>query len=138
MYDLSKLKHAICPERDNMSVEKSPMTFIAVPLGTECDDCHMAYLTARGRLDTVNFSTDIPSLQDGKSCPLQPHIAVHGHFRALRTKRSNPGTGDGLDCFTSFAMTGKDNAQKYPAGSIIISNSSLCNVKRTKYNICMA
>jgi hypothetical protein len=40
---------------DNMSVEKSPVTFIAVPSGTECDDCHMAYLTARGRLDAVNF-----------------------------------------------------------------------------------
>jgi hypothetical protein len=77
--DISKLEYTICPVRDKMSAEKFSETFKlraarygmsveetgglsnSVPSGTECGDSHIAYLTARGKLVSVNYSTNIPS-----------------------------------------------------------------------------
>ncbi|MDR1381013.1 MAG: hypothetical protein LBJ47_05990, partial [Tannerella sp.] len=44
-----------------MSVENAGYRSNPVPSGTECDDCHMAYLTARGKLVADGFSTNILS-----------------------------------------------------------------------------
>jgi hypothetical protein len=44
-----------------------------VPSGTECDDNHIPYLTARGKSIAVNFSTNILSRRDRKMrrpCPV--------------------------------------------------------------------
>jgi hypothetical protein len=44
-----------------MSVENAESPSNPVPSGTECDNLHIAYLTARGRLVAVHFSTNILS-----------------------------------------------------------------------------
>jgi hypothetical protein len=56
-----------CPVRDKMSVENAGCTSNPVPSGTECDDCHIAYLTARGKLVAVNYSTNILSRRETTS-----------------------------------------------------------------------
>jgi hypothetical protein len=48
--------------RYGMSVENAGGLSNPVPAGTECGDCHIAYLTARGKLVAVHFSTNILSL----------------------------------------------------------------------------
>ncbi|MDR1380305.1 MAG: hypothetical protein LBJ47_02380 [Tannerella sp.] len=64
---ISKLKYMICPVRDKMSVENARCPSNPVPSGTECGDSYIAYLTARGKLVAVNFSTDILSRRDRKT-----------------------------------------------------------------------
>ncbi|MDR1382129.1 MAG: hypothetical protein LBJ47_11715 [Tannerella sp.] len=54
----------IRPVRDGMSVENAGYLLNSVPSGTECGDCHIAYLTARGRGVAVAFSTNILSRRD--------------------------------------------------------------------------
>jgi hypothetical protein len=49
------------PVRDGMSVENAGGLSNPVPSGTECGDSHIAYLTARGKLVAVHFSTNILS-----------------------------------------------------------------------------
>jgi triphosphoribosyl-dephospho-CoA synthetase len=69
---ISKLKHTIYPDGHKMSVENAGCTSNPVPAGAECGDCHMAYLTARGKSVAVNFSTNILSRRDRKTarpCP---------------------------------------------------------------------
>jgi hypothetical protein len=66
------VKYTICPVRDKMLVENAGRTSNPVPSGTECDDNHIAYLTARGKSVAVNFSTNILSRRDrktGRPCP---------------------------------------------------------------------
>jgi hypothetical protein len=59
---ISKIEYTICPVRDRISVENVGCPSNPVPSGTECGDSHIAYLTVRGKLVAVNFSTDILSL----------------------------------------------------------------------------
>jgi hypothetical protein len=47
--------------RYGMSVENTGYQSNSVPSGTECGDCHIAYLTARGKSVAVYFSTNILS-----------------------------------------------------------------------------
>jgi hypothetical protein len=56
-----------CPIRDKMSVENAGYLSGPVPSGTGCGDCHIAYLTARGRGGAVAFSTNILSRRDKSS-----------------------------------------------------------------------
>ncbi|MDR1380627.1 MAG: hypothetical protein LBJ47_04010 [Tannerella sp.] len=50
-----------------MSVENAGCLSGPVPSGTGCGDCHIAYLTARGRGVAVAFSTNILSRRDKSS-----------------------------------------------------------------------
>jgi hypothetical protein len=45
-----------------MSVENAGCPSTPMPSGTECGDCHIAYLTARRKWVAINFSTNILSL----------------------------------------------------------------------------
>ncbi|MDR1381500.1 MAG: hypothetical protein LBJ47_08495, partial [Tannerella sp.] len=68
-----------CPVRDKMSVENAGCTSNPVPSGTECGDSHIAYLTARGKLVAVNYSTNILSRRDrktGRPCPVRDKMSV--------------------------------------------------------------
>ncbi|MDR1381859.1 MAG: hypothetical protein LBJ47_10350 [Tannerella sp.] len=70
--DRNKKTGRPCPVRDRMSVEKTGGLSDAVPSGTECGDCHIAYLTAREKWVAANFSTNILSRRDRKTrrpCP---------------------------------------------------------------------
>ncbi|MDR1379976.1 MAG: hypothetical protein LBJ47_00680, partial [Tannerella sp.] len=62
-----KARLFFCPGGDRMLVENVGGLSNPVLSGTECGDSHIAYLTARGKLVAVNFSTNILSRRD-KSC----------------------------------------------------------------------
>ncbi|MDR1381657.1 MAG: hypothetical protein LBJ47_09295 [Tannerella sp.] len=62
-----------------MSVENAGCTSKTVPEGTECGDCHIAYLTARGRGVAAAVSTNILSRRDretGRPCPVRDKMSV--------------------------------------------------------------
>jgi hypothetical protein len=100
--------------RDGMSVENAESLSNPVPSGTECNDCHIAYLRHTVKL-WKPVSTDILSRRD-KGIPFfcserdfSQDIFVHCIAPSLRAKRSNPGTGGDLDCFATLRKERRDS-----------------------------
>ncbi|MDR1380497.1 MAG: hypothetical protein LBJ47_03355, partial [Tannerella sp.] len=91
-----------CPVRDKMSVENAICTSNPVPSGTECGDSHTAYLTARGKLVAVNFSTNMLSRRDrktGRPCPVRDKMSVEN---AICTSNPVPSGTEYGDSHTAY------------------------------------
>jgi hypothetical protein len=66
--------------RYGMSVENAGGLSNPVPSGTECDDSHIAYLTAREKWVTANFSTNILSLTGQRNFYMLFRASHHNYY----------------------------------------------------------
>ncbi|MDR1381701.1 MAG: hypothetical protein LBJ47_09530 [Tannerella sp.] len=98
------------PVRDGMSVENAGCPSNPVPSGTGCGDCHIAYLTARGKSVAVNFSTNILSLTGQKT---HPPLSLTGQKNATSLSRmGNMSVETFSTTFISRAVSGWNVGRK--------------------------